>query len=372
MGRIAVEKLLWTAIIFFIGTSTALADEPQGGGFFKNIGAVAGQIAAKAGSSVTSGMYSAGLGYAARLTSIALAVGGALALAYFLYSVLEFLSDKKGSILNVIFDVAIPAAFVAYLIQNYAGKMDDFNVLLDNFRNIAPDPLNGIITYYGQILTMIGKAVMETIGTLFSRESLLGAFQGKLVGNFLDAFATIIFAIVILFIALSGLAEVLGLVLLGPFLFAVGIAFGPIMIASLVTPWTKDYFGKWLGFIVGTAVLTGVVGISIAIASTVLSNLNISTFTADVPISVTLAASAIMIMAVNSIIAQAPSIASAMVPGSIGASQGSGKAVTEAAKEAGGRAGGAISKTSTLKNMARDRMSKAASTVVPGIGAKIP
>lgn len=368
MRRLALQKFLLAGFLFFVGTSTAFADEPTGAGFFENIGAVAGQIAAKAGSNVTSGLYSAGMGYASGLTSTALALGGALALMYLFYSIIEFLNDKKGSILNVIFDIAIPTTIVAFLIQNYVLKMGDFNVLLDHLRNIAPDPLSGIASYYGQIFTMIGKAVTQAVKNLFGVGAIADAWNGTLLGNLIDAFTTIIFAMVILFIALSGLAEVLGLVLLGPFLFAVGIAFGPIMIATLVTPWTKDYFGKWLGFIVGTAVLTGVVGVAVAIASTVLSNLNIATFTSDVPISVTLAASAIMIMAVNSIIAQAPSIASAMVPGSIGASKGAGKAVSEAAQSAGGKASGFVSNTSKLTSMAKGRMSKAASTVVPGIG----
>lgn len=297
-------------------------------GFFDSLEGVTKALSAKITSAVGAQLKSEGMGLAAKFNTIALSIAGSLALLYLTVEVLRHLGGTgSSSMMNVVFDVAIPALFAAYLIQNYGSLISSLDVLLDYFRNIAPSPIDGVISFYSKIFTMVSTAIKTTLSALFSFQSL-NPFVG--IPNLADAIAVILFSLFILLILFNSLSDVAALLLMGPFLYAVGVAFGPIMIAGIVSPWTKDYFTKWMGFIVSTAVLTGVVGVVLKIAVVVLNAINITQYAADQPAAIPMAVSAIMIMALNSLILQAPSIASSMVPGSVGANSSGGSVMSHA------------------------------------------
>jgi type IV secretory pathway VirB6-like protein len=359
-------------MLIFLSIGNARAEGDDGtGSFFKNIGKTAEQVVKRSTPGVTKGLYAAGMGFAAKLTPMALSFGGAIALAYLMFQMIKVIGGQGGSFVDIFFDLAIPLVIAAALINSYESKMGQFNTFLDIIRNVAPDPVAGISRFYGEVLTMIEKSIKASI-TLMRETSI---WSDSFPSKFIDVLATLIFSMVIVFIVFSGLAEILGLILMGPFLFAVGVAFGPMFVATLVVPWTRDYFGKWLGFIIGAALVTGVVGVVIGIAATCLESLNISAYATDVPISITLATSGIMIMAVNSLIAQAPTIASALIPGSIGASKGSGSAVADAAKSSGAKSTGIAKGGAGIAKDAWKRLSGSkgkAAGATPSIGSKFP
>lgn len=322
-------------------TQTADAGKvPAAGGFFSKMDGAVREVGRKAGRDLGKTLASSGYTVAATMTTTALGIAGALALMYLLYEVLQFLSGRTKSMLQVLFDVGIPCLFAAAFITQYDNLLHMFEGFLDVFRNLAgavsggaSDPFTGILNVYTSV---IGKVTDAVQSAFTNTVKAIGLFSGKdgIMVALIDLFLTVLFALGILALLLMGVAEVLGLLLIGPFLFAVGVAFGPIMIAGLVTPWTRDYFTKWLQFLVISAGLSGVINVIFTIAKHLMDSVQIATSSADEPTAVSLVIIAILILTINSMISQAPSIASALFPGHIGVSKSSGAAATSAAKSA--------------------------------------
>jgi hypothetical protein len=312
------------------------------GGFFAKMDGAVREVGKKAGRDLSASLKTSGYSIAATMNNTALGIAGALGLVYLLYEVLQFLSGRTKSMLQVLFDVGIPCIFAAAFITQYGKLLPMFEGFLDVFRNLAggsaggaDDAFTGILNVYTSVIGKITEAVQTAFLT---NAKTIGMWEGasKVMVTVVDLLVTILFALAILVLLLIGVAEVLGLLLIGPFLFAVGVAFGPIMIAGLVTPWTRDYFTKWLQFLVISAGLTGVINVIFTIAKQLMDKVQIGAATTGEPTAVGLVIIAILILTINSMISQAPSIASALFPGHVGVSKSSGGPVASAAKKAAG------------------------------------
>lgn len=304
-------------------TPIASADDPSSGGFFEGLANTSKAVQTRVSSQAIESLKSHGLQIAGGLEGKALALGGALALLYLIVRTIQTLGASNESMLQVVFDVALPAMIAAALIKTYSARVGDLSSTLEILRLGAQDPLSNIIQYFTRALDMVAEAMK----TAFEKVDVMGSilkmsFPGA---QLLDFIATFLIAGAIFVILMMAIAEVAAVVLLGPFLFAIGLAFGPIFIALMVTPWTRDYFGKWIGFMVAAALVTGVAGVAVSIASTLFAGLT-SNIPTDTPVAASLAVMTIMIVTVNSILSQVPSIASAMVPGTLGANGGKGGA----------------------------------------------
>lgn len=330
------------------------------GGFFANLQATTQQLSGHFNNNILSTLADAGLRHAAHFITPALSLAGGLALIYLLYESIMFLGAKNGSMLTVLFDVGIPAATAALLITNYSNTIGMFDrEILSLLREVAGEPTARVMKFYGSVMQMISDAILTSFKS-FSVADLLSVNVQKMAQAALDAIMTILFALVILIIVFSSLAEVIGLLLLGPFLYAIALAFGPFMLAGMVTPWTREYVGKWLGFLIGSAVLTGVLSLIISISITVFEQFEFSKYVEGRSTAMQLGMVAVMLMAVNSLIAQAPSIASALIPGAIGAKTGGGQQTTKSAQKAGQTAGKAAAAWTGRKgaNVAKAAASK--------------
>jgi type IV secretory pathway VirB6-like protein len=299
---------------------TASADEPGAGGFFAGLANASQAVQSRVSSQAIGSLQTHGLQIAGGLEGKALALGGALAVLYLIVRAIQAIGSSNESMLQVVFDVALPAMIAAAIIQTYSARVGDLITTLDIVKLGAHDPLSNIIQYFTRALDMIAEA----LSTAFKKVDVIGSimemsFPGA---QLLDFIATVLISGAMFLIIMMAIAEVAGVVLLGPFLFAIGLAFGPIFIALMVTPWTRDYFGKWIGFMVAAALVTGVAGVAVSIASTLFSGLT-SNIPTDTPVAASLAVMTIMIVTVNSILSQVPSIASALVPGTLGATGGS-------------------------------------------------
>ncbi|WP_194725907.1 type IV secretion system protein [Noviherbaspirillum malthae] len=344
----AVTLLLALAI-----TPMANAEEPSSGGFFEGLANTSKAVQTRVSSQAIDSLKTHGLQIAGGLEGKALALGGALALLYLIVRTIQTLGASNESMLQVIFDVALPAMIAAALIKTYSARVGDLSSTLEILRLGAQDPLSNIIQYFTRALDM----VTEAMKTAFAKVDVMGnilklSFPGA---QLLDFIATFLIAAAIFVILMMAIAEVAAVVLLGPFLFAIGLAFGPIFIALMVTPWTRDYFGKWIGFMVAAALVTGVAGVAVSIASTLFAGLT-SNIPTDTPVAASLAVMTIMIVTVNSILSQVPTIASAMVPGTLGAGGGSGGAqLLKGAQTAnkgikgGASRGGAVAMNAVIK-----------------------
>jgi TrbL/VirB6 plasmid conjugal transfer protein len=314
----------------------------QAGSFFENMDGAVREVGRKAGRDLGKTLATSGYTVAATMSTVALGIAGALGVVYLLYEVMQFLSGRTKSMLQVLFDVGIPCIFAAAFITQYAKLLPMFEGFLDVFRNLAgnlsggsEDPFNGILNVYTSVIGKITDAIKTAFTTNAANVFSMVA-PSKIMVSVIDLLVTILFSLAILVLLLIGVAEVLGLLLIGPFLFAVGVAFGPIMIAGLVTPWTRDYFTKWLQFLVISAGLTGVINVIFTIAKQLMDTVQVGAPTNGEPTSVSLIITAILILTINSMISQAPSIASALFPGHVGVSKSSGSAAASAAKKAGG------------------------------------
>lgn len=326
----------------------APTEKAPSGTFFENLEASSKQIASKATVGIASDLKAAGLGIANQLKTPALAVAGSLALLYLIVEITRLMGTKS-SMFTPLFDVGIPCILAAFLITRYGDHLQNFDKLLELFRNLGAsgpgavggagsDPTGQIMDMYGKVIGMVGQTVQESLNRV-SDGGFMKLLDAAFYAALLDMLITMLFALIIFVFCLIGLADVLGLLLLGPFLFAIGVAFGPLLIAGVVTPWTRDYFKKWVQFLVASAALTGVVRVILLIGTTIFEKLAITGYAeSGTPTAVTMTIVAIMVMAVNSLISQAPAIASALVPGHLGASAGSGKAISAASGMAGGGA----------------------------------
>lgn len=325
-----------------------------GGGFFEGMQQIGQALSRRLVNLTTEAFLSAGLSYAQALTTSALALAGALSLVYLLYEGISYMASRNKSAVEVFFDVGIPATMSALLISNYVTLMREFNGVLELIRNVAGDTstlLQQVVNLYSHVLALVSKTIsqaFDAIGAQVVALDLLGTLTA-----FADLLLTGLFVLAIVGVVIVGLAEIAGLILMGPFLFAVGVAFGPIFLAGLVSPWTREYVTKWAGFMVGAATLTGVLGVMIGIASSVFSQLNFTEITqgvGEMSSAAQLAIAAILLLAINSVIAQAPMIASALVPGTLGTRLGSGGSIIVLGQGMMQTAKGAFNKTANAFN----------------------
>jgi len=370
MIKIFAKFMLCISLVLSCGASQAQPAGPSqppaaeniGGGFFNNLYGAANQIKEKASAGVFDTLFNAGLAFARPTVTWALAAAGSLMLVYLMAETLQFMSGRNGSITQLLFDVSLPAALAAYLILNYENLIMQFagsSGFLGQIRNIGGDATLTVMDMIGAVLKLISDAISQSWSGLTKAFSVGPNVIGAILGGVADVLGTILFSLVIIALCFSSLAEILGLLLLGPFLCAVGVAFGPIFCASLVTPWTRDYFGKWVGFVVGTAVLTGVLAICISIATSLFATFNFASVAGESsPNATTLLIAAIMLMSVNSLISQAPSIASALVPGSIGASRGSAASIHQGWQTTKGKAAAIGDTAKNVRDRAKDKLDK--------------
>lgn len=332
------------------GPPTSTAQPQKSGAFFANLEGSMRRFNEKLNKDLSKIMKDTAVrDIAPKMKEPALAIGGALALIYLLLECIQFLAGKRNSMVTVLFDVGIPATFAVLLINNYETRIMQFDELLDVFRmvKLQTDPTNQLMSMYGGVLTEVGKAIGNLFLNLIDPATLIPSPPGSWISTLADFIATLIFTLVILYLVLTGVAEIIGLVLFGPFLSAVGIAFGPLLIVGLVTPWTTDYFKKWVQFLVVSAGLTGVINVILSLATSLLgpSGLGLSEMSGKgEPTAAGMIIMTVLLLTVNSLISQAPSITSALLPGSIGAHRGAGEGVKKAAGQAGGHTKGAASK----------------------------
>jgi len=332
------------------------------GGFFSNLGGTVGKLREKANpQQISKTMNDQALKIASDITPTALKIGGALMSMYLVFEMVQFMAGRSPSIVQVMFDVAIPAMVAGVLINTYADKIGLLEGLLDAFRNVggAENPIDKVFSMYSSIMGSVGNSfssVLQNHGGLID----LMFKPGQIMAAALDSIACLLFLLLILYLIAMGAADVFGLILLGPFLHAVGIAFGPLLIIGLITPWTMNYFKTWLGFLVVSAALTGVLNVILVIASSVITTvgLDVTASGGEYGSAVSLMITTLLLMTVNSMIGQAPGITSALLPGTLGAR------ATAAAQQA------ALSKTLSQHGKNAKGVAKTTSNIIKAVKDK--
>lgn len=349
-----ILKFFVAALLFaLMATHGVSAAEPakksDAGGFFDSMDGAVREVGRKAGSNLTATMKTTGYSIATKLNPTALVIAGSLGLIYLLYEVMQFLSGKTKSMLVVIFDVGIPCVFAAAFITAYPTLLPKFEGVLDVFRTLGSDgpsastPFDGILDVYGSVFAHISAAIKSAFGENLKFANLVTQ-PSKFMVQIVDLLIIVLFCLAIVVILLTGIAEALGLLLIGPFLFSVGVAFGPVMIAGLVTPWTRDYFTKWVQFLVISAGLQGVINVIFTIAYKLMQTVGVSQNTGQ-GTAVGLVIVAILLLTINSMVSQAPSITNALFPGHVGVAKSSGAGMKDAVSKGAKGTGKAVANT---------------------------
>lgn len=352
-------------------------EKQEAGGFFSNMAGAVEEFSKDADKNLPDRLADAGydIATAPQTVEAALTLAGGLALLYLLYEVTQFLSGHTRSMLQVVVDIGIPVGMAYLLIKNYEEQMLNFDGLLDIFRNLgAANPIESIMKMYGAVFGNIGAAMSTTLDNLTSWATAITDIT-KYMSYVLDALVVLVFCLIIVGLLLSGIAEVVGLLLLGPFLFAVGVAFGPLMIAGIVTPWTRDYFTKWLQYIVISAGLTGVINVVFGVAAELLKAISKTDFTSGEPAAVQLVVVTVVLLTINNMISQAPSIASSLFPGHVGASKsasGAFKQAMQPAKNVARDVKDTVQKGKDFKAAVQARMNKSTPPVASPAAPKAP
>lgn len=322
-----------------VAEANQIEKTPQlSGGFFSGLENAGALVKNRLSKMQTGQLMSLAQGYASKLTGAALALGGSLALCYLLFESIRHMAGGRTNYIQVLVDVGIPAVVAAALIKGYPGHVESFSSFLDIVRTVVGEPgglAGSIIDMYSKVLCTLGATILKTfqnvndatwgIVTGIMTAGQAGSGIGYLLLVLVDLVLSVCYCLAILALVVLGLSNIVSMVLMGPFLFAVGVAFGPIFLACLVTPWTRDYVGRWVGFLVSAALLTGVLGVIIGLTGAVFSMFDTSSALAagESSSAASLIVLAIFLMTVNALLSQAGSIASALSPGSAGVSGGS-------------------------------------------------
>jgi hypothetical protein len=221
----------------------------QAGTLFDSIGTTFDRIANNAiGGDFADRVKFIGIEFAGKLNNAALILAGALATTSLMWRVLMAMVTKK-SPLDAAVEVMIFGTLTALLIANYA-------TVVNVFAGIASDVL-GTLTSGG-----VGGALREfvtssfsVIGSIFSNFDTGTGALGFITAS-IDVIAGFVVAIAVLFLAAKAFVSILSVFMMGPIFFAVGVVFGPLMIATLAADYTRKWFDQWLNFMVGSAFLT--------------------------------------------------------------------------------------------------------------------
>lgn len=336
---------LFFRMVFFIGSvmapqvaisAEAEKDSDLTGAFFKYLSSIGDEIDKRSSVALFDTLKSSALTTSGEISTWALYLAGSLATFYVLfYCLKKLLTGGNTPLINIVADGFIPAIMTSMLITNYANIIEDFAKLYHLFQGIGPSSISGIIKYFGQILQMMGVAIVKQ---LVAFSAAVKTSPTGLIGWVAETFAIIAIILMMLKDMLGSLTTLLTLIIKPMFFFAVGVAIGPFAIAGLSTPWTVEYFKRWALFMTNTAVLAGMIAICLKLSQTVMDNFMLNMFVEDTPVFVSLACSMICMMAINELISDAVGITNALVPGQLPAAGSSGEQALSRTQQIAGAA----------------------------------
>lgn len=259
--------------------------------------------------------------------------GGLLTVTLFWRATLAMVN--KTSMALVAFEVLLFGIIAVALINNYA-------MVVEQIWDIAMSALNAIGLSIGDTFADFLTAFFKPIGDISARWVL--ETQGKtwfskvFDSATLDWIGSLLLIIVIIILAAMAVINVVGIFLMGPVFFAVGVVFGPMFIATIVSDYTRKWFDQWLNFMVGAAFLTAV-----AVAVMKLLTLTVGNAVTNLQggsSTYAMLGVALLMSAASKLFGAVPSITDAIFPGRTGA--GSAIPSGGSAKSAGPAAAGGL------------------------------
>lgn len=277
-----------------------------------------------AGKGISGGIQWSAKTLAGVLLSIVLAAGIANALA-----------SGKG-VSGVVIDVILLGSIVAALLAGYNSLVDVGISLAESLNaEVGGTLFNALLDFLNTFIGIV-TGVYNAMTTGFSCMEWGVGMIAKLIDLL---FGLIILCAAMILVVLA-FAEILYVILLGPVLVGVGVAVGPLFIATLASKATKSFFDKWLAFLASSLLVQFVALLVLKLMSVVMIAAAKSSGS-DGSFVVQALGIALIAHMMSKLFQSVPGIASALTGGKLGVSSGGSASLGAAAGAAGGAVAGA-------------------------------
>jgi type IV secretory pathway VirB6-like protein len=304
-----------------LASSAALAADPtSNSSSVESLGLVPKMIDSIFGSNLMEAFVSTALGMSAALIGGANVLAGTIAMSALLWNLLKAQVERKAA-LPVVTEAVILAALTAGLLASYStvvGNIIDFGRWVQ-----------------GQVGGSFGSATSSLFGSMFA--ALVNVFKqewatvqqtkfwnliwGGAASALIDLIVTIFFLLVAAVLMISALVEVIGVFLIGPVVVGLGVVFGPLMIATVVSSYTRDWFWHWLRFLINGALLYAIAIATMKLFSSMIGTL-VSVSNGETLLMGKAIALAMLSAGMGKIFAGIPAMADGLFPGRTGAGSG--------------------------------------------------
>lgn len=331
MRNFSVSSILKGGVFLssiFFSTITMAADAAGAGNEIQSLRMVANFIDSVLGRNAVDMFVSSAMPIAGGLNTMASSIAGSLALISLLWSLLLAIVSKK-SALSAMMEPIIFSILTALLLANYSMIVTDVVALGQDAISATGQTVGSAFTRFLDVFLM---AFINLIVAVMERFSMTwGIFSVVL-----EAVIALVVLAVAAVLVLIALVDIVAVFLTGPVALGVGVAVGPLFIATLPLGATRRWFDQWLNFIINASMLTALAVIVMvlvqnAILESVTSFMGGETGTIGKVVAIALIASSL-----SKIFQAIPSFADALFPGRTGAgsamSQAPGSAIANAAK----------------------------------------
>ena len=256
---------------------------------------------------------SAALSMANTTNRIALSLAAALAVASLVWKVLIDMLQKK-SVMGSAIEVIIYATITVALLTSYTIVVDQvWNLASALLNSLAPNGKSAIGVYVSTFWDALGR-VFTNITNAWSK---VGILSGSVL--VIDAVGALIVMIGVIFLMVTSLATIIGVFVMGPVYFGIGIVFGPVMIATFAADYTRPWFNKWFEFLVGSAMLTVVASVVLVIISAIVTGTVDRIGVGGNSALMSMIGVAILSLSFSKLFESVPAITDALFPGRTGA-----------------------------------------------------
>jgi hypothetical protein len=167
----------------------------------------------------------------------------------------------------------IPAAIVAACLGSYSSLVSTnggVQGILSSFTQAATgsSTASGSIASFAQqifnVLASSVKALFQGLGCINIWSWTVGIALQLIFGSLI--------LIIALAFAVIAIAELVGVMLTGIMMVAIGVAVGPLFVACAVSNWSKGFFQQWLKFLLGASAYQMIISVILSLVSSMLTS----------------------------------------------------------------------------------------------------
>lgn len=258
------------------------------------------------------------LSIAGNLTGFALSLAGVLAIISTLWSVMIAMTTRS-SPLTAMLEPLIFSVLTYLLLSNYSMVVGDVVQLGKKIIEMSGSTLGDS---FQDFINSCLHAFQRLWRLTLDRDGNIGLLNFFSLG--VERIVTIVILVIALAFMLLSIKTLVSVLLLGPVSLGVGIAVGPLLIATLAGNYTRKWVDQWLAYMINAAVLTAfIVIVLVLMKNSVTTVINdIVGARNEVSHGGTLGrvlALALIIASLGGVFSSIPDMVSAMLPGRLGA-----------------------------------------------------